>query len=269
MISLSRASATRALARVCFLVILHSTGICVPQLLAQATPAQAGNVPTQIATGALVPPSAGNATASPAGAAQVASAIAKKPGARRIGLMLPANQMDGHGSPKDNETIRDAQAQLLTSPTLETVRLAANTPEQAIEEARVMNCDYVLGSTLTQQQADVAAQSQGKFGRFGKLVSLRNVQMATTAAQFVPGIQVGALMTNMVMGSLAQTEMLTASKPVKANSDVHLEYTLIDVRGGIVKLHDTETMRSKNDGDNVLTPILTSAAKKIVPATSD
>ena len=98
----------------------------------------------------------------------------KKPGTVRIGLLLPKNGLSAGGNMQDGEPVREAEGQLLTGPTLESVKLQAILPELAMAEAKQLNCDYLLSTTLNQQKPESS-------GRFGKLMNMRAAQMASGA----------------------------------------------------------------------------------------
>ncbi|HLI63290.1 MAG TPA: OmpA family protein [Terriglobales bacterium] len=176
----------------------------------------------------------------------------KKPGTVRIGLLMPENQIAGGDARQAGEPIREAEGALLTGPNLESVKLHASLPDQAMLEAKALNCDYLLSSTLSQQ---VSASG----GRFGKL---RAFQVASSAAVFLPGgsaiKQIGA-----VGAQVAQQTLASAAQGVKANADVTLHYTLTAVDGHLA-LDESAKTHSKSNGENVITPLLTEAATKIV-----
>ena len=183
---------------------------------------------------------------------------AKKPGTVRIGLVLPKNGLSGQDNPEDGEPIRDAEAILLTGPTLESVKLKAVLPDQALAEAKQLNCDYILNASLNQQKVESG-------GRFGKLMNKRALQAASSAAVFMPGGGSTAKQIGMVGGQVIQQEMAGATRGVKANSDVAMQYTLTSVEGNVA-LNDTAKVHSKADGENVVTPLVTEAANKVLAA---
>ncbi len=192
----------------------------------------------------------------PAHAQTAAAPGPKKPGTVRIGLVLPNNGLSGQGNPQDGAAIRDAEAMLLTGPTVESVKLQALLPDQAMAEAKQLNCDYILNASLNQQKVESG-------GRFGKLMNMRALQAASSAAVFMPGSNSSAKQIGMMEGQAIQQEMASAARGVKANNDVALQYTLTSVEGSVA-LSDTAKVRSKTDGENVVTPLVTEAANKIL-----
>lgn len=187
----------------------------------------------------------------PALAQNAAVPAAKKPGTVRIGLALPQNGLTGSDNSQAGEPIRDAESALLTGPNLESVKLQALLPGQVTVEAKQLDCDYVLTSTLSQQNS-------GGSGRFGRL---RALQAASSAAVFLPGAssvrQIGS-----VGAQVAQQTLSAASQGVKANSDVTLHYTLTSIDGRVT-LNDFAKVHSKSNAEDVITPLLTEAAVKI------
>ncbi|WP_047497088.1 hypothetical protein [Terriglobus sp. TAA 43] len=187
---------------------------------------------------------------------------AKKPDVVRIGVILPINKLDDKGQLNDGEPWRTAELQLLAGPTLEAIALKSILPEQALKEAELLACDYVLTTTITQQPV----QTQGRFSR---LSNMRTLQAAATAAQFVPGVSSGANVANMAVSTLASQGRPSLAdglpQQVKANSEIIMEYRLTDAHSKIV-LSGTEKQRSGSDGYSVVTGMITTVASKVAAA---
>ena len=183
---------------------------------------------------------------------------AKKPGIVRIGLLLPQNGLGQPGDTSAGEAVRDAEAKLLTGPTFEPVKLAAMLPDQALAEAKLLNCDYTLTASLV--QAPVPAT-----GRFAKLMNLKNAALASQAAAFIPGVGATAMMGSMLSTAVMQQSMATATRGVKANNNITLTCTLVTITG-TVALTDSAKTVSKTNGEDVLPPLLTEEATKVLAA---
>ncbi len=199
--------------------------------------------------------SGASAQTSPAVSAPLAP---KKPGIVRIGLTMPQNGLDQTGDFSAAEAIRDAEARMLTGPGFDPVKLSAMLPDQAMAEARQLDCDYVLSATLA--QAPVPAT-----GRFGKLMNMKNAALASQAAMFIPGVGSAAMMTSVLSTAVMQQSMAAATRGVKANNNITLQYTLTSANG-TVALTDSAKTLSKSNGEDVLPPLLTEEATKVLAA---
>lgn len=182
----------------------------------------------------------------------------RKPGTVRIGLLMPRNGLGQTGDPAAGEPVREAEARLLTGPSFEPVKLTAMLPDQALAEARQLGCDYVLSSELTQTPVPAT-------GRFGKLMNMKNAALASQAAMFIPGISSAAMMTSVLSTMAMQQTMAEATRGVKANNNITLAYTLTAING-TVALTDTARTVSKSSGEDVLPPLLTEEATKVLAA---
>ncbi len=188
---------------------------------------------------------------------------AKRAGVVRIGVVLPADTTAGTGESSTAEALRTAEMQLLTGPNVEAVKLHAVLPEQAAVEAKAIGCDFMMSSTLG-QTTKPAAPVTG-FARLKGLASRKNLQFASQAAMFIPGINGVGMMATMLGSQLFQTNLLSASKNVKADADVTLSYKLVDVNGASAA-EGTQTAHASSNGENVLTPMLADAAAKVLKA---
>ncbi len=183
----------------------------------------------------------------------------KKAGVVRIGLMLPQNGLDQTGDTSSAEAIRDAEAKMLTGPAYDPVKLSAMLPDQAIAEARKLDCDYVLSASLTQTAASGS-------GRFGKLMNMKNAALASQAGMYIPGSNNPAAAVSGVLSTAAmQQSTATASRGVKANNNVTLQYTLTAANGTVALTGAAKTV-SKSNGEDVLPSLLTEEAAKVLAA---
>ena len=191
-------------------------------------------------------------------AAQADAASPKKLGTVRLGLLVPQDGISAQGDTQAGEAVRTLEAGLLTGTTSESIFLDARSAAQAMVEAKARQCDYVLSSTLTQQPS---AQTS----RFGKLMNLRNAQVASSAVMLAPHMGSTGTIASELSSQAMQNQVSTATRPIKANSDVTFEYTLTAVDGKVT-LSDKATAHSKSNGEDVLTPLLTEAANKVLAA---
>jgi hypothetical protein len=215
--------------------------------------AQAAIAASQGATAPTVPQ-----PASQSGPAQTAAVAApapgpKKPGMIRVGIVMPKYDTGSVGTLTAGEPIRTLEEQLLAGPKIEVVKIAALLPVQATAEAKQLECDYVLTSSVTQKT---------KTGGFG----LKNFAAMAPMTAMIPGGNLAAGMArSMVTTAAVETISMTAfsSDHVKARSELTFEYSLNTV-GGASVLKDAQKAKAKSDGEDVITPLVQQGATNIV-----
>lgn len=212
--------------------------------LAEGTP-KTDSVPTDTpAAGSMPPPP----SAAPA-------AAAKKAGVMRICLVTPRAQMSAGDTAQAAEAVRNTFNSFLTGPTIETVALAARLPAQALEEARQSGCGYVLHTSVTQKKG---GSGGGLLGR-----ALGNV---ASSSVYIPG---GGTVGGAVARSAAISGVYTVAQmasSIKARDELILEYKLEATDGAGPSLAKTEKAKAKEDGQDVLTPLVERAAGTIAAA---
>ncbi|HKP84861.1 MAG TPA: hypothetical protein VJZ26_02115 [Blastocatellia bacterium] len=182
----------------------------------------------------------------------VSASTPKKEGAVRIGIVMPKAQMIDGGFPAERaaEAVRNTFAGFINGPSIEVVALSARLPEQAFEEARQSQCDYILFSTLTQKK--------GGGGMFGKVLG----NVAGAAGAVIPyGGGAG--------GAAASTAIYTTAaiaSSIKAKDELTLEYKLQSIGGQRPAVLNTTKAKAKTDGEDVVTPLIEKAAQTIISA---
>lgn len=171
----------------------------------------------------------------------------------RIGVALPAVQMDSAGD--SAEAVRTLIAQYLGGPKLDIITLSARIPSQIEAEAKEKACDYVLQAELSQKKA--------RSGGFGLL------QGAGIAADVLPysgayGSHAGAVAATAARSSVHAAS--TASDGVRAKSDVALSYRLIQSGTGAITTASSLKRKAKEDGEDVLSPMIEAMATAVVAA---
>jgi hypothetical protein len=183
----------------------------------------------------------------------VSASASKKEGAIRIGLVIPKAQMMDGGIPTEQaaEAVRNTFAGFLNGPSIEVVALSARLPDQALEEARQSQCDYILFSTLTQKK--------GGGGMFGKVLG----NVAGAAGSVIPyGGSAGG-----VAASTAIYTTAAIAGSIKAKDELTLEYKLQSIGGDQrPAVSNTTKAKAKTDGEDVVTPLIERAAQTIVSA---
>ncbi|MBS1852641.1 MAG: hypothetical protein JST79_17180 [Acidobacteria bacterium] len=181
-----------------------------------------------------------------------AAVAAKKEGVVRIGLVPTSAQLGNPGTDA-GEGIRATLGKYLSGVKVETVSLAALLPVNVNAEAQEKQCDFVLYSTLTQQQ--------GGHGGFGFLKG------ATAASGMVPmmgmGHGVGGAMAA-ASASAALNGVNTAVSQVKAKSEVTFSYKLIKPGTDAPVLSNALKAKASSDGQDIITPLIEQAASAVV-----
>ena len=206
-------------------------------------------------TATTVPSPQTQATATGGASQPIPDATAKKPGVIRIGIVTP--HYEGNKGTSGADAIRELEAQNLVGPKTEVVKLTAMLPVQATAEAKADNCDFVLTSSLTQ------AEKKSGFG---------NLRGLASAASFVPGLgmatRTGAVITSTAVAatSAVQAASMVAefTGGMKAKTEVSFEYALVSLATGQKVLGDSQKVKVESDGQDVVTPLVQTAATAIV-----
>lgn len=176
----------------------------------------------------------------------------KKPGAIRIGLLLPNVQMNAGNPAQAAEALRNTFASYLKGPNIEVVTLAARLPSLASEEARQTQCDYTLFASM-----NVKKGGSSMFGR-----AMGNIASAT--AGHIPG---GGSATTGAARSAAITGVYTTAAiagSIKARDEVLLEYKLDQVDTSQTALANKNKAKANSDGEDVISPLVEKVAGDVV-----
>jgi hypothetical protein len=181
----------------------------------------------------------------------------KKPGVIRIGIVMPKYEMGSPAGAGAAEAVRNAEKQMLAGPKMETVTITSLLPIQVSAEAKELECDYVLNSSVSQK----VKQSSG-FGGLKTFASLAPI------SSMAPRIGAAAGVAGMVAANAAQNAAVEAlSTTVKARGEVTFEYTLVSGSGSVT-VHNTQKAKAKSDGEDVITPMIQQGATEIVTQVS-
>lgn len=165
-------------------------------------------------------------------AAATGATGAKKAGAIRIGVVSPAARI---GQNDVSSNVRSSLIRYLSGgPAVEVV------PLNAPMEASSQQCDFVVTSVLSHH-----AGKSGGLGGFMK-------KAANVGGQIASG--------NIPTGGGADT-----SSQIKAKDEVGFEYQLTRVNGAAVASNSAKR-KANNDGDDVISPLLSQAASEILKA---
>ncbi len=179
----------------------------------------------------------------------------KKPGVPRIGVVEPKAQM-GQGNSGANvaEPIRAAIEQYLNGPAVEVISLNAMLPSQIEAEARQQDCDYILYASVSQKMNSGGMGFLKKAAPFTSMVPMVGMMGAA-------GSMTGA-MAGMAAGS-AMSSAASVAGTVKAKAEVTFDYKLV-VPGGAPVAGSTLKAKAKEDGQDVITPLIEQADEAIL-----
>lgn len=188
----------------------------------------------------------------------------------RIGIVLPKAQLgQGNNGQDVAAPVRQLIVNYMTGPTLELVQLAALIPAQVDAEARAQNCTHVLYTSIEQKKA-------GK-GMGGLLKALG------PAASMLPGLGAfgsagGAMVAGVATQVVAQAAMQSAQEDaiasltqaqagsVKAKDEISLTYQFVTISGEKPPLEATLKAKAKEDGEDLLRPLVEQLATTAVTA---
>jgi hypothetical protein len=191
----------------------------------------------------------------PATAPVPAQAVAelKKPKLTHVGIALPKADL-GPGSQGQNtgESLRLLESQYLKGPKIEVVMLTSLLESQVEAEAKEKECDYIVFSAMTQKKG-------GGMGFLKGASALMSVIPVAGAARGAAGA-IAATATAAAAASAASS----MSTQVKAKSDVTFEYHMFAVGNTTPVLENKVTAKAKEDGEDVITPLVEAAATSIV-----
>lgn len=179
----------------------------------------------------------------------------KQEGTIRIGLVTPRMNTGGTGGQSEAASLRSAITSFLAGSNIETIDLKARLDNLVMSEAGKRECDFVLYTTLLRKRA-----SSSKGGAPFESI-MGNVGGGTGSK--VPGSKV----VNEVSNQAARVSGTIASLS-KANDEITFEYKLVTSDGARPVATKSTKAKVKSDGEDVLTPMIESAAQAILEATA-
>jgi hypothetical protein len=184
-----------------------------------------------------------------AGAAQAQDAAlpAKQAGVVRIGIVKPKVLVGTNDASQSGDSMRNILAEYLQGPTIEVALLSARLPSQYGVEARQAECDYILTTSLTHRRG---SQGGGLGSTLGRLVG---------TSSYIPGMDYAK--SAVVTGVLSTAADFAAS--VKAKDEMVLQYQLNAIDSTKPLLDKDAKRRAKADGEDLLTPLVESAADAV------
>jgi hypothetical protein len=177
----------------------------------------------------------------------------KQPGKIRIRLANPKVQMGQAGPAMPpgvdmGAPFRIMLMQYFTGPSVEIVPIMAMLPTQMDAEAKEKQCDYIFYSNLTQKKNG---------GGLGFL------KAASAVAPMVPILGAAGAVAGIAATTAAAASASTVSSSVKAKNEVTLEYSLVVPGKDTPTLANALKAKAKQDGEDVITPLVTQAATAV------
>ena len=181
----------------------------------------------------------------------------KAPGTIRIGLAYP--KVTGSGATTGNSdasTLRETISSYLAGSNIETIELKARLAGITLTEAQKRECDFVLYLSLDRKRK--SSSSGGSNGLSAILGTIGGGGIGKKVPGSKEASKVGTDAVKMGSGISALT---------KANDEMTFEYKLMVSDGTRAVAEKTTTAKVKKDGEDVLTPMIESAAQAIFDAT--
>ena len=174
-----------------------------------------------------------------------ADVLPKRPGVVRIGVVKPQVTMGGEEQPGVADSVRSILGEYLRGPTIDVVPLSARLDSQYTIEAQQAGCDFLLVTSVTHER-----------GKSSKLLS----RALGNLAYYAP--RTSSATANAVIGTALYTASDFASS-IKAKDEMSLAYRLDAVGGAQSVAASTVERHAKSDGEDLLTPLVESAAAAI------
>jgi hypothetical protein len=218
-------------------------------------------------------------TPKPAAAAPEAAPDAASPAAKvTIGIVLPKAQLgQGNNGTDVAEPVRRTLLSYLAGPELEIVPLEARIPIQIAAEAREKHCAYVLYTAVEQQKgANVGglfrkiAPIAGALPMLGAMGAMGGAGGGMMAGAAASAVAQGAMSASAMSAQQDMMERMTGAQKqtVKAGDSVTFEYRLVAPGSAEATKADKLSLKAKNDGEDLLSPLIEQVANAVVTVAS-
>jgi hypothetical protein len=186
----------------------------------------------------------------------------------RIGVVMPKAQL-GQGNTDVAAPTRQLIMSYMAGPVLELVPLEARIPAQIEAEARALNCTHVLYTSVEQKKG-----GKGLGGMLGKMGPAAAMLPGVGALGSASGAMAAGIASQAIMQAATQSMqqqamdslMQTQAGSVKAKDEISLQYQLVTIGGAKPVLEDTLTAKAKQDGQDLLSPLVEQLATVAVTA---
>lgn len=182
----------------------------------------------------------------------------KTEGAIRIGLATPRTSTIGGGMAASNEaaSLRQLISSFLQGSIIETIDLKARLDSLAVTEGQKRECDYILYTSVVRKRTVHSSSGSSPLGSI----------MGGMPGGMSPKIPGGKAVKDVTSGAAKVSSTIAALS--KANDEITFEYKLVTIEGARPVLAKLSKAKVKNDGEDVLTPMIESAAQSIVDLTT-
>ncbi len=195
----------------------------------------------------------------------------KAPGKIRIGV-APAQAQMGQGNDAQNDygtPVRNSIIYLMNGPSVEIAALDSRLPMQVQAEAQQKQCDYILMSGVTIKHG---GGGFGKFMKAGNLAaSMTPIGMMAHTAGAIAATQAATMatqaatqMATQAAQQAAMSQLSGLNGQIKSRDDVTVEYQLFPTGQDKAVLANSLKGKAKNDGEDVLTPLIQQAANSVL-----
>jgi hypothetical protein len=150
--------------------------------------------------------------------------------------------------------LRDMFASYLTGPTLKSVPLESRLRSQAMEEARQKHCDQVLIVSLDQKRKGGSL--------FGKIAG----EAASDTLWYMPGGRTATSAASRAAALAGARAISTVAANTRAKDQFSLEYGLDSADGKALLPAKTLKLTARQNGEDVLTPLVEKASEAIAAA---
>jgi hypothetical protein len=171
--------------------------------------------------------------------------------------MAPTRVEAGSNAAAAADAARETFSNYLSGPSLKTSPLQARLEAQVREEAKLAGCPFLLLTTIKHEQKQ---QGSGVLGR----VAAGVVQQGASEVVRGSGSTAGRIVGNAARG--AATEAASNYASTVRNKDVITLGFKLETADGKVLIEGRDKRASKADGEDLLSPLVESAAERIFAA---
>jgi hypothetical protein len=193
-----------------------------------------------------------------------ASAQAKKPTSHKshandappvpcIAIANPVLQGTPGNTADVSTGVRDLIVGYLTTPSVVAVPLDTKLPSQAAEEAKQKGCQALLITNMVKKSGGGNRAIWGAVGQAANAASVR-----------IPSGVSAASVTASSVATAGLQSVATLAQNTKARDEIRLDYRLQSPDGRVLLGPKTEHLTAKTDGEDLLTPLVVSAAEAVV-----
>ena len=186
----------------------------------------------------------------------------------RIGIVLPEAQLGQGNSGQDvGEPVRQLIISYMSGPMLELVPLQAKIAAQVNAEAVQQNCTHVLFTNVEQKKGgkgmggmlSMLGPAAAMLPGLGAMGGANSAMIAGVATQAMSAAAIQSAQ-NDAIASLTQAQ----AGSVKARDEISLTYQFVTVAGGKPVLEETLKAKAKENGEDLLRPLVEQVAEKTV-----